>query len=106
MTQAGNLLRAAKAKISDPKDWTQEGVYVTADGCLCAQGALNRAFIPSGYSVAIHDRACILISRAVRKLQPYYMVTKYNDDPTTTHADIMNLFDDAAEMADAPTTGE
>jgi hypothetical protein len=103
MTQAGNLLRAAKAKISDPADWHQDGTYVNAQGCLCAQAALNRAFRTSGYNTPIHDRASAFMSKAVRKLNPYYYVTKYNDDPETTHADIMNLFDDAATMADAPT---
>jgi hypothetical protein len=106
MTQAGNLLRAAKAKISDPADWHQEGTYVNASGCLCAQAALNRAFKTSEYNVSVHDQCFSHISKFVRKLHPYYLVTSYNDDPETTHADIMNLFDDAAEMADAPTTGE
>jgi hypothetical protein len=103
MTQAGNLLRAAKAKISDPDDWHQEGTYVNASGCLCAQAALNRAFKTSGYNVSVHDQACVHIIKIVRKYHPISYLTKYNDDPETTHADIMNLFDDAAEMADAPT---
>jgi hypothetical protein len=103
MTQAGNLLRAAKAKIIDPKDWHQEGTYVNAQGCLCAIAALNRAIKSSGYVTDVADKAYDLIHKAVRKLHPYCLVTKYNDDPETTHADIMNLFDDAAEMADVPT---
>ena len=103
MTQAGNLLRAAKSLISDPKDWTQEGVYSTIDGCMCAQGAFFRTFWASDYNVDVSDDAQSYLHKAVRKLNPYCLVTSYNDDRETTHADIMNLFDDAAAMADTPT---
>jgi hypothetical protein len=106
MTQAGNLLRAAKSLISDPADWTQEGLYVNAQGCLCAQGALNKAFRWSKLNTEVVDDAANYLKVAVSKVRTYRLVTSYNDDPETTHADIMNLFDDAATMADAPTTGE
>jgi hypothetical protein len=101
MTQAGNLLRAAKALISDPANWTQDGVYVTADGCMCAQAALNRAFKANDRNCDVSDQACDYLIRVLRKKSPYHFVTSYNDASTTTHTDIMNLFDDAATMADA-----
>jgi hypothetical protein len=101
MTQAGNLLRAAKSLISDPKDWTQIGVYVTSDGCMCAQGALNKAFRWGKLNGDVSDQACDYLIRVLRKQSPYHFVTTYNDASTTTHADIMNLFDDAATMADS-----
>jgi galactitol-specific phosphotransferase system IIB component len=103
MTQAGNLLRAAKAKISRPADWHQEGTYVNAQGCLCAQAAINRAFKSSDYNSDVADQATDYLSKTLKDIDLYTYITKYNDDPNTTHADIMNLFDDAAEMADAPT---
>jgi hypothetical protein len=103
MTQAGNLLRAAKALISDPKDWTQIGVYVTSNGCMCAQGALNKAFRWSKLNEDLFYEAQEFLHKGVRKLNSYSLITTYNDDLETTHADIMNLFDDAATMADAPT---
>jgi hypothetical protein len=103
MTQAGNLLRAAKAKISRPADWHQEGTYVNAQGCLCAQAAINRAFKSSSYNVDVSYDAQSCIHKAVRKLHSTMLVTQYNDDLETTHADIMNLFDDAAKLADTPT---
>jgi hypothetical protein len=106
MTKAGNLLRAAKKLISDPKDWTQEGVYVTPEGCMCAQAAINRAFKASGENVNVIDCASIFVHTVVRKLLPYHHLTYYNDQPSTSHADIMNVFDDAAAMADAEPTGQ
>jgi hypothetical protein len=57
MTQASNLLRAAKALISDPANWTQDGVYVTAEGCMCAQGAINKAFRASDRDYEVSDQA-------------------------------------------------
>jgi hypothetical protein len=102
MTQAGNLLRAAKALISDPSRWTQQGVYVTDDGCMCAQGALNRAYTAGEHSYETAYEAENFLKVVVKKVRTYRLVTSYNDDPETTHADIMNLFDDAATMADAP----
>jgi hypothetical protein len=103
MTQAGNLLRAAKALISDPKDWTQIGVYVTSDGCMCAQGAINKAFRWSKLNTDVPNKAEDYLRKEVQKRYPYSLITSYNDDPETTHADIMKLFDDAATMADTPT---
>jgi hypothetical protein len=101
MTQAGNLLRAAKALISDPANWTQIGVFVTDDGCMCAQGALNRAFREGDLNGDVSDQAGDFLIATLRKLEGRYFVTAYNDASTTTHTDIMNLFDDAATMADA-----
>jgi hypothetical protein len=103
MTQAGNLLRAAKSLISDPKDWTQEGLYVNAQGCMCAQGAINKAFRWSKLNEDVVDDASKYMRLALGRVYLYGLVTSYNDDPETTHADIMKLFDDAATMADTPT---
>jgi hypothetical protein len=103
MTQAGNLLRAAKALISDPSRWTQVGLYVTANGCMCAQGALNRAYWASENNADVADQATQYLTKTLKSINLYAFITSYNDAPTTTHADIMNLFDDAAAMADTPT---
>ncbi len=102
MTKVGNLLRASKALISDPSKWIK-GAYVDDYGCMCAQGALNEAYISSKYGHEIAYEASLFLKAGVQKVRTYRLVTSYNDDPETTHADIMNLFDDAAAMADATT---
>jgi hypothetical protein len=104
MTQVGNLLRAAKALISDPDKWTQDGLYITPCGCMCAQGALNRSFWASDYNEDVVDQATQYLTKTLKNIDLYAYITKYNDDPETTHADIMSLFDDAATMADTPPT--
>jgi hypothetical protein len=101
MSRAGNLLREAKALIADPKDWTQDGVYFTPDGCMCSAGAINRAYKVSNVRQDVADTAYYAIYISVSKLSSIHHVTSYNDDPKTTHADIMNLFDDAAALADS-----
>lgn len=104
MSKAGNLLRQAKALISDPKDWTQEGVYETSDGCMCAKGAINRAWSATSTNEIVIDNATACMHKALRKLHPYILITRYNDDFETTHTDIMNLFDASAAIADEITT--
>jgi|TARA_R110000744_G_scaffold42540_2_gene95978 hypothetical protein len=103
MSAAGNLLREAKALISDPKDWTQKGVYITPEGCLCSAGAINRAYNTSGVAPDVADKAYVIMNKSVSKVSRIHHVNSYNDDPKTTHTDIMKLFDDAAAMADEPT---
>lgn len=100
MSKEGNLIRTAKKLIIDPENWTQKGVYVDNKGCICAQGALNRAHIKLCYSVRIHDNCCFLMNKAVKKRVLYKYLTGYNDDPSTSHEDIMSLFDEAEKMAD------
>jgi hypothetical protein len=100
MTKAGNLLREAKALIADPKDWTQEGLYQTPEGCLCTAGAINKVYSSGNVALSVTDGAYKAIGECVRKLAPNTLLTQYNDNPSTTHADIMKLFDDAIIMAD------
>jgi hypothetical protein len=55
------------------------------------------------HSYETADEAANCLKAGVSKVRTYRLVTSYNDDPETTHTDIMNLFDDAATMADTPT---
>jgi hypothetical protein len=54
------------------------------------------------HSYETADEAANCLKAGVKKVRTYRLVTSYNDDPETTHADIMKLFDDAATMADTP----
>lgn len=94
-------LRAAKALIDTPEKWTKGtlardsigiSVLVRSDDavCFCVLGALGRAATETGPHVwAIRDSLPA----------PYLAVSKFNDDPTTTHADVMALFDRAIARA-------
>jgi hypothetical protein len=92
-------LKRARAHLSDPKNWNQDGEYFkggdNATGCCCAMGAIILDDVgPVLNWSAPHVRAaqaaliCALPSG-------WFSVPKYNDDPNTTHPDILALYDRA-----------
>jgi len=97
--QTASNLRKAKALISNPENWNQDGGYSADEDsdsdCLCAQGAVGRAMgIPFDKLVVINILELSALEFALPK-HLSYSVDEYNDLVTTTHLDIMNLFDKA-----------
>lgn len=95
-----NDLRAAKALISDPKNWCK-GHYHDR-GRFCAFGACRAAVRAAHPDLTAEDTAY----RAFRVGQRLQEVTgkwptNWNDEKTTTHADVMAAFDRAIEKAEA-----
>lgn len=76
-----NLI-AAKALIDTPEKWIKG--ELSKNGCYCALGAVQRA---SNYNVRTKD--------ALYDALPDVGIMTFNDDPNTTHSDIMALFDRA-----------
>ena len=101
-----NLI-AAKALIDTPEKWIK-GQFRDENGCLCARGACG---IASGKGFASKE-ASRSESQLIRFLPPRMdghswqihgplsALAHYNDDPDTTHADIMALFDRAIAAQD------
>lgn len=102
------LLRKAKARIADPAKWTKGwivkdthgrhlswGSIDDPDSCLCADGALF-AVKPAG---AMPIGLSLSLTLAAKSFG-YEMASKFNDAPETKHADVMRLFDKAAEIAE------
>lgn len=98
-------LRAAKALIDTPECWTKHAnsrdmVGIPVDPlsasaeCWCAHGALFVQFPVLGPEY----RACVAALETALKGEP---LAGFNDAPSTTHADIMKLFDDAIALAEA-----
>lgn len=94
-----HLLEIARAKISDPQNWTQgaeardeNGIAVLATrpnaSCFCVLGACISAC--DGWLVAP-----ALISELGTQIGPGMSVVGFNDQPSTTHADVLALFDGA-----------
>lgn len=88
MTLADDL-RAARALIDSPEKWLKN--ELRRDGCFCAMGA--------GLEV---KNGAVLLAIQGQLPDPYSTIPAYNDLPTTTHADIMALFDRA--ITDAETS--
>lgn len=99
-----SALKAARELISDPKRWvqgcnarTQEGAYVYSSDpeayCFCSYGALLKV-APSWLAEDALD------ALSEFSLAEYGKATiRLNDDPKTTHAMVLELFDQAIEVA-------
>jgi hypothetical protein len=85
--QVADDLRAARAAIAAPGLWCKNA-YKDGGRC-CAIGALE----------VLGEAAFKRARQALRHALPegFLSVVAYNDHPTTTHADILALFDRAIE---------
>lgn len=91
-----NLI-AAKALIDTPQKWKKNGWG--SNGCYCALGALMRA--SNAHVLRIVDRSNPDTKALLSAVpEPFESVVAYNDHSSTTHADIMALFDRAIAAAD------
>lgn len=111
MTPAA-LLKKAKALISDPNAWIRghagtdkSGLPVRAnhpDACRwCALGALWKAADydtrEAIYCEIVDAEVCLESALGVSLITG---IARYNDDPETTHTDVMSLYDRAIELAE------
>jgi hypothetical protein len=107
MTPA-EILKEARKIIARPEAWTKGatardvngmGCYTdTAEAvCFCSMGAILRVrnSMAKGYCPAKEDRAFRILSQTVRR-----PTAAWNDDPATTHADVLNAFDHAIAKAE------
>lgn len=103
-------LKIAKSLIENPNNWTQSSSVAAAGTKLCIMTALGRTLCPSDYEIkrnrefqlARHFLAEAMIPD--RDTRPIYIaLTVYNDDPTTTHEDVMALYDRAIALAEEAT---
>ena len=115
------ILRRAREIISEPARWTQGWFGKSAAGLdvssitfkdavsFCALGACRRAYLDiegdyAGLAQNFDDvRAYAGACDALRNCLPgdREFIARYNDDPKTTHADIVGLFDCAIGKQEA-----
>jgi hypothetical protein len=97
------ILKRAKANISDPAKWHKGHYFDTAGTCMCSLGAIIRVIDPYANCYDImSDGNKQLFDNVVRNLEPLDSdrVADFNDDPETSHEDIMTMFDDAISSAE------
>lgn len=82
-------LQDARQWLSDPAHWVK-GHYNAGDAS-CAHGAVCRI----GLSTDLTIKAWHLLDEACPLGTPNPFTPIFNDDPTTTHADVLALFDRA-----------
>lgn len=94
MASVRENLIAAKALIDTPEKWGKGAFISGSSGCLCVLGALGVAARSDAYAWNYQD-ANALLSVLPFKASSETSLAKFNDDPRTTHADVMALFDRA-----------
>jgi hypothetical protein len=99
-------LTAARALISHPAHWIKKSSGTKANGkpdnsagfseavCFCALGAVWRAGDDCRSSCAE-----TILGEIVRATTPFSNIVSLNDDPSTTHADVLRVFDAAIAAA-------
>lgn len=90
-------LRAAKALIDMPEKWCKGGF--TRNDAMCIRAACAIASGRSNFA-AQTDTGKALLAALSSGNWDQAELARYNDRPTTTHADIMALFDRALTLAD------
>lgn len=93
-------LIAAKALIDTPEKWGK-GAYIPREGCYCALGAVAKVADHDPEAAWSDDRVKGLWDALAAALPGSRDVPTFNDRPTTTHADIMALFDRAIASAES-----
>jgi hypothetical protein len=94
------ILRGARELLAKPEAWTKGSCARNSAGlstiatnndacCFCVVGALMRV---SGDS-HLGSRSAAFASNFLHKLSPALSAGDFNDDPNTTHADILALLD-------------
>lgn len=94
-----NLI-AARALIDTPEKWIKGNLQNAEETCFCAYGAIAKVsrtypnWSVDGFSMETSLRAA-LPSTFTPDPNGILYVAQFNDHPSTTHADIMALFDRA-----------
>lgn len=104
------ILRGARELLAKPERWTKgacarnaDGYSTIAtgnDGCsFCVVGALMQV----GGDSFLSSPAAIIALELMHKLSGSLSAGDFNDDPNTTHADILDLLDRGIAQLDAAT---
>lgn len=91
--KASTLLRDARSRIDTPEKWVKgHGVICHHDGSMsyCAHAAIERTCC--GSETLAYGRIMTTLDGF---LWPKHTIVSFNDTPSTTHKDIMDLFDKA-----------
>jgi hypothetical protein len=96
------ILKKAKAKIATPGKWHQ-GYYRSKErAAYCAMGAINLVMTGCSEEWPTSKRAAFAedcLDAAVGFFGEDPGMVRFNDHPETTHADVMEVYDIAIELA-------
>jgi hypothetical protein len=106
MSGVADVLKAARARIEKPEHWTQGAFARNALGrnvhpthpsacCFCVEGAVRYADmrLPGSQRGAARTQ----LDTTAYEISGNCYAAAFNDAPSTTHADVLALFDRAIE---------
>lgn len=104
------LLRAARELLSDERRWTKQtmardrwGITIkvdsTAAASFCSLGAIERSKTFDEDALV----ACEALEQVIYDHQQELSVSEYNDHDKTTHADVLDRFDEAIALVESGT---
>ncbi len=109
------ILIAARKKIERPECWTKGAYARRADGTYVGDSGINEdGFISADAVCFCALGACRAVSGSLTDESPaarqirdalggrQYDLSAFNDAPTTTHADVLALFDRAIAACETP----
>lgn len=113
--RAAEILRRARGRIGTPERWTQgcfarEGQWERganpaawdAGTCLCIDASVMLAMYTmqkADPSMPGHSQGAGLCLSIVARSRGYETASKFNDDPKTTHADVLAFLDETIALA-------
>lgn len=86
------MIKDARALVA--RGWTQCGGFSDLDGNFCAMGAVIRVADMNPGLADFHMPVFRLFNTMVQQLG-YGSIYLFNDDPSTTHQDVLDFFDKA-----------
>lgn len=97
------ILIAGRELISTPERWTKGAFARDANGTEypCAGAEVCWCFAGAIFKVAPNAEQGLQTERFIAQAAGIPNIRKFNDDPTTTHADVLAAWDRAIERARA-----
>ena len=103
MIKPSDLLHEARALIRTPPHWIKQLSQITCNGrtCYCISGAMNAARNAATLPSYEGDRIFKTAWEGLRDVTPIGSPVGFNDEPTTSHEDMMLLLDAAIGIQQA-----
>lgn len=104
--KSSEQLRAGKELIKDPNKWIKGNFRDYINGKFCMIGALYAAC--PGRSIDEMDKRDVAIDylgESIPNDNRKFGIPFFNDHPSTTHAEIMKVYDDAIKLAEEAEDG-
>lgn len=92
-----DIIKGAREILSDPRHWCKGG-YTDGKECYCILGAMSMAAHGNPYAFGVEYQTTLArAAEMVAQHTPFdpsaYTAATFNDDPITTHQDILNILD-------------